>query len=1060
MLFDELTPDQRRAATAPGSVAVTAGAGTGKTKMLAARYLFHVREQGMSPLEAVAVTFTKKAAAELRSRIRAALLAEGVDETVVAEVDAAQISTVHSLAQRICTEFYHVADLPPDFTILDDAESPMWLAGEYNAALADIDQAIIDDLGFEFLKKSLWQLLNDPHGARSAFAAGTGHWEEMVRSFVEEEKAALIASEEWQDALSVCNRFQGTADDKLEERRRNILAAMADFSNGGDITHLAEAFKGFSRKHGVQGKWLNGGIDEVRNAVGDVKDKALTKESIKIFSLEFGDNDRELIRRVVLLEQAYRQVSERIRAVKRREKVLDFNDLEINAVKILSDPAGEAVRHYSQRWKAILVDEFQDTNPVQAELLELLGAGAVQTIVGDEKQAIYGFRGADVNVFQRYRENISAQDDNGDVRLSQTFRTHAPLVRTMNGIFDDLLGELHQELYSEINEPEGFGGEYVYVGIVPNGTDKDKRNKPERNRIEAFDIAAKIHEIVSGDAMIYDRAAGTMRPVEFRDIAILSRTWKTLENISDVLNNAGIPNVNVGGGNLLETMEARDIISLLGFLAEPADDIHLAAVLRSPFFAVSDEELFDIAVTMSKEETWWQALERAAGRAANAREILKELLETKSLSACETLALADRLTGYSAVAANLPDGERRLADRNAMMALLRSLDEQGRGDIFAAVRHLRLLEEAEVEVPRPPLDVGQAVTLMTIHGSKGLEWPIVFIPDLSRKLGGHTNALLVDRDAGVSFKLETDDMDPLEPAVHTVLKHRSDDRETAENRRLLYVGLTRARDKAFLTSAEEKGGLLNLVMPGVLNAGIDPVNIDPDVSDSVSADKSLPLTERVLRQEQTARVPLGLRSIPATGLSVYKRCPVEFKRRFVDRNPGIRGGSAIRGAVGTLTHKALELDIRDIEAFRCHDEGRPEEQLAEALRFADVFRTHPNFASLDLTGARREVPFRIDIAGMTINGTADLVCEDMVLDFKTGIAENPEHHYLQMWVYSVAFQKPRTYLAFLRTAELHEVSPAALEAAAAEAEALLQAISAGNYEPPPGHSCQFCSVSG
>ncbi len=1058
MLFDELTPDQRRAATAPGSVAVTAGAGTGKTKMLAARYLFHVREQGMSPLEAVAVTFTKKAAAELRSRIRAALLAEGVDETVVAEVDAAQISTVHSLAQRICTEFYHVADIPPDFTILDDAESPMWLSGEYNAALADIDQAITDDLGFEFLKKSLWQLLNDPHGAKSAFAVGTGHWEELVRTAVETEKAALIASEEWQDALSVCERFEGAADDKLEERRRDILAAMADFSSDGDISHLAEAFKGFRTNLGAKGKWPNGGIDEVRNALTDVRDTALTKESIKIFSLEFGDNDRELIRRVRLLEQAYQQVSEHIRAVKHSEKVLDFNDLEINAVKILSHSDGEARRHYGQRWKAILVDEFQDTNPVQAELLELLGAGAVQTIVGDEKQAIYGFRGADVNVFQRYRENISAKDAGGDVRLSQTFRTHAPLVRTMNGIFDDLLGELHQELYSEVSEPEGFGGEYVYVGIVPKGTGKDTRSIDDQRVIEAFDIAAKIREIVSGDARIYDRAGGTMRPVEFRDIAILSRTWATLENISDVLNTAGIPNVNVGGGNLLKTVEARDIISLLSFLAEPADDIPLVAVLRSPFFAVSDEELFDIAAAKEKDETWWNAIARASGRPAKAREILQTLIETKSLSACETLALADRLTGYSAVAANLPDGERRLADRNAMMALLRSLDEQGRGDIFGAVRHLRLLEEAEVEVPRPPLDVGQAVAMMTIHGSKGLEWPIVFIPDLSRERRGETKTLLIDHDAGISFKLETDDIDPLEPAVHSILKRRSDERETAEFRRILYVGLTRARDKVFLTSAKDKGGLLNLVMPGVLNAGIDPVNIDPDVVDSVSADKSLQLTERVLRQEQIARVPLGLRSVPATGLAVYKRCPVEFRRRYIDRNPGIREGAAIKSAVGTLTHKALELDIRDIAALRCHDEGRPEEQLAEALRFADVFRTHSNFTSLDLTGARREVPFTVNVVGITIVGTADLVCEDMVLDFKTGSADGPEHHYLQMWAYSAAFRKPRTFLAFLRTAELHEVSPAALEAVAAEAEHLIRSILAGNYEPPPGHSCRFCSM--
>lgn len=1056
MLFDQLTPDQLRAAIAPQSVAVTAGAGTGKTTMLAARYLFHVKEQGMSPLEVVAVTFTKKAAAELRSRIRAALLAENIADELVAEVDAAQISTVHSLAERICKDFYRIAEIPPDFTILDETVSPMWLAEEFNSALADIDQPIIDELGFEFLKDGLWQLLNDPHGTNSAFAAGTERWEEMVNTAAADARQDLLDSYEWNDALAVCSNFQGAADDKLEERRRNILTAMSNVGPDSDIRDAAAAIIQFSRVGGAKGKWPDGGLEEVKDALAALKEK--TNKAMEILSLKFGDDDRELIRRVGLLEQAYRQVAAHLKKAKRREKVLDFNDLEINAVKILCHPDGEAVRHYARRWKAILVDEFQDTNPVQAELLQLIGANAIQTIVGDEKQSIYGFRGADVSVFQRYRENISASDASSDVRLSLTFRTHSPLVRRMNDVFSDLMGELHQELESEIAEPAGFGGEYISLRIVQNGTGKDKKNKKDLNRIEAVAIAEKIKEMVSGDARIVDQRTRELRQVEYRDIAVLSRTWEPLGAIAETLDAEGIPNVNVGGGELLKTTEARDIISLLGFLAEPSDDIHLVAALRSPFFAVSDIELYDIAVAMPKGQRWWAALEKASGRSGEAYRILKEILEARLLSACETLALADRLTGYTAAISNLPGGERRLADYSGMLALLRSLDEQGRGDVFGTVRHLRALSEAKVELPRPQLEVGQAVALMTIHASKGLEWPIVFIPDLSRKRGGRVSSLLIDREAGIVFKLETDEQDPKETAIHKVLKRRAEERETAETRRVLYVGMTRSRDSVFLTSAEEKGNTLDMLMPGVLKAGLAPeVIAGTGVDAAGSGSTGALVSAKALRTEQISAVHLGLRSIPATALAIFRTCPREFRKRYIDRHPGERAGSGIKSAVGTLTHKALELDIHDIDALRRYGQGRPDDQLTEALDFAKTFRSHQNFAGLDLSGARREVAFEMDFAGIRLVGTADLVCEDMVLDFKTGMADDPSHHYLQMWVYSRAFNKTKAYLAFLRTAELHEVSAKALELAEAEAKAMIERIAAGDFGLPNGHSCKYCS---
>ena len=149
------TPEQQRAAEAKGSAAVTAGAGTGKTTLLARRYTHHVRADGLSPLEVVAVTFTEKAADELRSRIRRTLYKENLGDEIVAEVEAAQISTIHALAARICRDFYDLAGIPADFTVLDETESPMWLAEKFEEAFAVIDPAIVERLGFSWLASAL-----------------------------------------------------------------------------------------------------------------------------------------------------------------------------------------------------------------------------------------------------------------------------------------------------------------------------------------------------------------------------------------------------------------------------------------------------------------------------------------------------------------------------------------------------------------------------------------------------------------------------------------------------------------------------------------------------------------------------------------------------------------------------------------------------------------------------------------------------------------------------------------------------------------------------------------
>jgi ATP-dependent helicase/nuclease subunit A len=275
--------------------------------------------------------------------------------------------------------------------------------------------------------------------------------------------------------------------------------------------------------------------------------------------------------------------------------------------------------------------------------------------------------------------------------------------------------------------------------------------KAQLQRAEAAHIAHQLREMLDEGVGVYDAAASSSRPVRPGDIALLSRVWAPLEIYGDALAAVGIPSVHTGGSNLLETREAKDAIVLLRVLADPTDDLALVALLRSPFFALDDRLLHDLAAKREKRSSWWQLIsESDDSRLDAAKEVLGDLLTRRRLEPpTALLQLADRLSGYTAVIANLPGAERRQTDWRGFKELVGDL-ERGSDDVFTVVRWLRQLHEAEAQVPRPPIEAGDAVSLMTIHAAKGLEWPVVVIPDLARAMPSSSSAVAFDPEHGVS----------------------------------------------------------------------------------------------------------------------------------------------------------------------------------------------------------------------------------------------------------------------------------------------------------------------
>ncbi len=859
----ELTDQQQAAAYANHSIAVTAGAGTGKTHMLAERYFHHLMS-GHSPLEIVALTFTNKAAAELRSRIRKTIrdrtsdpaLADQLKASntgafqVLAELEAAQISTFHALAERICREHPEVAAVPADFTVLDELEGRIWQDQVLLDAIANLPSEFYPAVPYSFMQSAIQALMADPLTAEAALNQGKPDWLPVLQREQQQALDQLIQDERWLSTLDVLYSYSAPGD-KLNVMREAALEAMASLEEGDNIAASLAAIAALKINCGAQKNW--GGketLEHVKQAIRQLRDdlvKPAIGEGLITLKPNQWDDQTEAI--VPVLRQAFRHVRSHLEQAKRQQRVLNFNDLEIHALKALE--SGAVRNYYAQRWQVYLIDEFQDTNPTQGRLLEMLTDGKLRTIVGDVKQSIYGFRRADVRVFQNWCGQISqevsqSQDKSlaNDVKsnnykhsepdpaiqsLSLSFRTHHALVQNINTVFQPILTDLHQPLQAH-RQVEPHPAPHLEVYAV-QAQDDFKPSVNERRRAEGQHIARLIEGWISRGIQVYDKEAKQLRPITYGDIAILARTWSSLELYGEALESQGVPILQAGGGNLLNTREAKDAWAMLRFLANPADDLALVAVLRSPFFAISDRTLQRLAQTLPEQTSWWQHLK---ANQTNHSELdhpiqtLQALLqERRSDPPSRLLQRANRLTGYTAAISHLPNARRREADWRGFLDFVKT-QEQGRFDGLSVVRTLRRLIAAGVTVPRPALEAGNAVSLMTIHAAKGLEWPIVIVPDLSRQDTSSYPLARFDADLGVALKLQDEQGETQKSALYTLLEQHQKQADEVEAKRLLYVALTRGRDRIVLTTPEDRQGLFNLLQPSLDGlADVQPIHFDP-----------------------------------------------------------------------------------------------------------------------------------------------------------------------------------------------------------------------------------------
>jgi ATP-dependent helicase/nuclease subunit A len=866
-----LKPEQAAAAhTLDCHLSVTAGPGSGKTFVLVERYLEILRTRKVSVDNIVAITFTNRAANEMRQRVRHKIDAL-LQETSGSErqtwlrhkraLEGAVITTIHGFCSRLLHEFPVEANIDPQFMLLDEHQAAMLLEAVVEEALADAihhgNEKIIqlaqgtgratlaaalvelhrkyrgEGLSVEAIEK----LSSANHAARSDYVAALKELDAHMMVLLSAGKLSKVAAEKRDRAALEWPRLRSILAQPPTEKSIAIYCqAIEDFretrlnkNNHPVVERLDEALWGTdsSTSERLRGRVPSLGFDLL------AKDYALA------------------------LLQILREIDRRLDNEKQRLSVLDFDDLQLRALKLLELP--EVVSRGTERYQFFLIDEFQDTNSLQRDFLTRLALipGANLFIVGDRKQSIYGFRGADVDVFS---EMTAAIENGGGSQqpLHLNFRSQQPLIDCFNFLFARIF-----QARSEV--PEASLGQLGYVHHEPSQAERGAEHEPplvellvsaapesssptansenendeERDPLgaqerDAEQIAARISALVGGtDSNLWNQVASDSSSGHFKygDVAILLRAFTGLWTYESALRRAGIPYLTVQGKGFYQREEITDLIQLLRFLDNTTDELALAAVLRSPLGGISDNALLAlrcaplVGESIDSERLPRRNLLRALRRhreiqfidgddhtALDRIEVLLGALipRRNRYGIAELLRYAVSESEFTTVIAANFDGAQRVANVEKLFRLAEQFDKSGHliRDFVRFVEEFEALGGREGEGQMD--ESANVVRLMTIHQAKGLEFPIVIIPDLHRDPARRETQFILDRHKGMTARIPDGRGQTVRGALFNELRQRNRWREEFESMRLLYVAATRARDRLIFSGALAGKDLKNL----------------------------------------------------------------------------------------------------------------------------------------------------------------------------------------------------------------------------------------------------------
>jgi ATP-dependent helicase/nuclease subunit A len=852
--LSDLDDEQYEAATSVLNTTVGAGAGSGKTRVLAARYLWLITGGICRVEEILTITFTNKAANEMRDRIYRLLL-ENRDipeaRLAVDNFHNAAISTLDSFCASVARSASRLYGVSPDFSsdmsgirelarslalrfVLDKRNSP----GLKDLIAEKKIRVVADELfAFPALRHSRISRPLDYAGFAKRQKEKLLHdWNEKTL------RASRLVAALKEEAESADAGFAGDFASVLAaETGVPGMEAFLRGSGSDSIRQNAEDY--FSFLHDVAYYTVrkrSEKYDRFKQYRDELKDNAAELESIANYVLQW-----DVVEAVYPLMEEYRILLDK---KKRESGLLGFSDIACLAVDTLSRDA-DLRQVYKKAFKKIMVDEFQDNNALQRDLVYLLaekyerrdqGVPAREDLlpdkiffVGDEKQSIYGFRGADVSVFRGLARDFSAAGKN--LSLSRNYRSSPMLIKAFNRIFGGIGGEDDTEKPSErrgIFPPGGQEGalyEASYGALVSpepradkaGGTpavhfaffDKGRIDKDNPRSAEAYEaayIAWKIKEMVTGGFEIYDRKEKKQRPCVYADFAILQRSCTRQHELEKRLKSYGVPFSADRPAGLFDDAPINDISALLRLLVYPSDRLAYGALLRSPLLRLSDAG-FSVCMMNPGEpfgpepESLIPAVDlelyRRGGR------LYRELRgDMGKLSVPELITKLWYEEGYRYETLWSPSAQVFSDLYDLLFELARFIDGRGKGlpEFLDYLDDLALKEENTDDAELPD-EAGTGVRLMSIHKCKGLEFPVVFIFNCGKpeKPLAQTSLAYYSEQWGVSLKLPPAGEFGEKSGNYFFLLEKEEEgrKSAAELRRLLYVAMTRAESALYVTSS-------------------------------------------------------------------------------------------------------------------------------------------------------------------------------------------------------------------------------------------------------------------
>jgi ATP-dependent helicase/nuclease subunit A len=1058
--------EARRFATDPANnVVLEASAGTGKTSVLVARYI-NLLKAGVDPAHILAITFTRKAAAEMRERIVGELrdaaarspLDRALWQTLRDRLGEIAISTIDAFCLSLLREFPLEADLDPAFGMADETEVPRLIDDALDRALrivvgrakTDADIALVlAQLGITRTREGLATLLERrlvAWGALDRFLA-TGP----------SDLSAAVA----------CRRAAASMHDVL----RAAPGGLAAFVGDGPVSHprfqlFTRELERLARPENETDAALRGVLDRVSAHFLTLDGKPRKSGALPPYRADDYPSPDAARRHRTAVFQIAPQVDRVIFAFKRdlnvvlargvrrlfaialeqyrraldERSVLDFADVLQRALRLLEqmDEFAQSRFRLESRYHHVLVDEFQDTSRAQWQLVSLLvkswgeGLGLPSSpsifIVGDRKQSIYRFRDAEVSVMREAATQIEALRPSESARrsISRSFRAVPQLLQFVNDVFGEVASE-------PAARPDDFT--YAESDRFPIDPGAELHGPPALGIVAAEDpaacaasVAIEIARILREDS-VRDKRTGVPRGATPGDIAILFRSRTSHREFEHELQRLGIPTYVYKGLGFFDADETKDVTALIRYLANPSSNLRAAAFLRSRFVRISDRALAalapDLAASLAPETALPESLAEEDRRTiALARTHAAAWLS--QVDRVPPAELIEQVLRDSAYAYELGETGAQQAWENLkkMRGLVRRIQNRGYATLTRIADHLDALTAGDES--NAVIEALDAVNLMTVHAAKGLEFPIVFVVNMAKGASGFPKPVRVvaggDAEPSVSVGPFVSEMDDLERV-----------REKHETRRLLYVALTRARDRLYLSSALKGGaiaagrGSLAEVLPASICALFArAATVFPEcdtIGWTSSAGNTFDL--KICRPPDPAAPEQQRDPAPARGGE--DEAARVLITHIVPQRPDLAGpdthtvtapldGMAaeetrdlMAARFGALVHKLIaasrQLDRAPTEEARLllaravlirERLDATDDRIASALRAWNRLRSSRRLEEVLAAGERyHELPFSFRENGVIIRGTIDcLIRRDrhdlLLLEFKIG-APQPEH---------------------------------------------------------------------